>query len=44
MAKTLRKQVDEWIIFWERQEKHTESLELFIAKKAIESVENVDKF
>lgn len=36
---TLRKQVDVWIIEWERQHsegQQTESLEMYIAKKAIE--------
>jgi hypothetical protein len=36
--KELIKQVDRWVIEWEKQEKHTDNLELFIAKKAIESV------
>jgi hypothetical protein len=39
MPETLRKAVDEWVIQWEKlhaKNAQTESLELYIAKKAIE--------
>ena len=39
MVQTLRKKVEHWFIEWEKLYKkglHTESLELYIAKKAIE--------
>lgn len=39
MAQTLRKLVDEWIIVWEKlhaKNEQTESLEMYVAKKAIE--------
>jgi hypothetical protein len=39
VAKTLRKVVDEWVILWEKQPKHTESLEVFVAKQTIKHYE-----
>jgi hypothetical protein len=41
MSKTLRKLVDEWVIFWESQHsrgEQTESMGLFIAKKVRENL------
>jgi hypothetical protein len=41
--KTLRKEVESWIIAWEKlhaKNEQTESLEMFVAKKAIEWSKN----
>jgi hypothetical protein len=44
--KTLRKSVDEWVIFWEKSHdkaEQKESLPMFIANKTLEWYKNQDK-